>query len=325
MKSKKFMTYRQFRNRKKGVTLDPCLDWTFKSLFTMNTPESKSALKSFLEAVLCRRVSNIVLHLNELPVEAEGEKQPEFDITCILDEREGVNIEMQGVNCQNSYDKRAEYNAAHLMNHFISKGSEWKDVPKCFQISVLNFIYDDSSRKAVSHYTMKTADGRELSSRLNVYFLELPKLKNIRDTNVKRLTRAERWIKFFLYANKKEGRNLIKKLSELEEGIMQAKRVLDFLSEDELNWQREWAEIKRVNDELTMLGASRREGIKEGIKQGIEQGIKQGLTQGLEQGLEQGKLESAMNLYQNGVSFDVIEKCTGITKEQILQKQNKAD
>ena len=54
---------------------------------------------------------------------------------------------------------------------------------------------------------------------------------------------------------------------------MQAKRVLDFLSEDELNWQREWAEIKRVNDELTMLGASRREGIKEGIKQGIEQGI----------------------------------------------------
>ena len=110
---------------------------------------------------------------------------------------------------------------------------------------------------------------------------------------------------------------------------MQAKRVLDFLSEDELNWQREWAEMKRVNDELTMLGASRREGIKEGIKQGIEQGIKQGLTQGLEQGLaqglEQGKLESAMNLYQNGVSFDVIEKCTGVTKEQILQKQNKAD
>ncbi|MDD7014974.1 MAG: hypothetical protein PUI24_08360 [Spirochaetales bacterium] len=90
---------------------------------------------------------------------------------------------------------------------------------------------------------------------------------------------------------------------------MQAKRVLDFLSEDELNWQREWAEMKRVNDELTMLGASRREGIKEGIKQGIEQ----------------GKLESALNLYQSGVSFDVIEKCTGITREQILQKQNKAD
>ena len=94
---------------------------------------------------------------------------------------------------------------------------------------------------------------------------------------------------------------------------MQAKRVLDFLSEDELNWQREWAEMKRVNDELTMLGASRREGIKEGIKQGLAQG------------LEQGKLESAMNFYQSGVSFDVIEKCTGVTKEQILQKQNKAD
>ncbi|MDD7014975.1 MAG: hypothetical protein PUI24_08365 [Spirochaetales bacterium] len=94
---------------------------------------------------------------------------------------------------------------------------------------------------------------------------------------------------------------------------MQAKRVLDFLSEDELNWQREWAEIKRVNDELTMLGASRREGIKEGIKQGLAQG------------LEQGKLESALNFYQSGVSFDVIEKCTGVTKEQILQKQNKAD
>ena len=108
---------------------------------------------------------------------------------------------------------------------------------------------------------------------------------------------------------------------------MQAKRVLDFLSEDELNWQREWAEMKRVNDELTMLGASRREGIKQGIEQGIKQGLTQGLEQGLErglaQGLEQGKLESALNFYQSGVSFDVIEKCTGVTKEQILQRLGK--
>ena len=89
--------------------------------------------------------------------------------------------------------------------------------------------------------------------------------------------------------------------------------------------------MKRVNDELTMLGASRREGIKQGIEQGIKQGLAQGLEQGLErglerglaQGLEQGKLESALNFYQSGVSFDVIEKCTGVTREQILQRLGK--
>lgn len=305
------MTYTEYKKR--GV-LNPCIDPTFKSLFTANTPESRGALKSFLEAVLCRKVSGIVLQPNELPTESPFEKQSQFDITCVLDGKEPVNIEMQNVNRKESFAKRAEYNAAHLMNHYAGKGGEWEDMPKCFQISVLNFIFDKDSPGAVNHYTMRTKDGRELHSRLNIYFLELPKLKKMKNIPAEQLTSVERWIKFFLYATG-EDNTVIENLSSLEDGIMQAKTALDTLSQDELNWQLEWAEIKRTKDEASLKGAGRREGLAEGLAQGRAEGLAEGLTQ--------GKLESAVNLYKNGVSFGLIEKCTGVTKEQIFHEPEK--
>ena len=227
---------------------------------------------------------------------------------------------------QKSYDKRAEYNAAHLMNHYVPKGLEWKSVPKCFQISVLNFIYDPDSHEIVNHYTMRTTNNRTLSSRLNIYFLELPKLKNLNHLRLKQLTSIERWINFFLYANDEKQTAVIKQLSTIEEGIMQAKTVLDFLSQDELNWHREWVEIKRVNDELTWKNAALREGREEGLAKGRAEGLAKGRAEGRLEGLAKGekkaKLESAISLYKSGVDFSVIEKCTGVTKEQILQKLN---
>ena len=303
-----------------GKILNPCIDSTFKSLFTTNSPESNTALRCFLQAVLGHQVTEVRLQPNELSTETPFDKQTQFDIACVLDETEPVNVEMQGVNREKSYDKRAEYNAAHLMNHYVPKGLEWKDVPKCYQISVLNFIYDAASEEIVSHYTMRTDDNRRLSSRLNIYFIELPKLKKLNHLKLEQLTSIERWIKFLLYANDEKQTALIKKLSTMEEGIMQAKTVLDILSQDEINWYREWAEIKRVNDELTWKNAALREGREEGEAKGKAEGLAEGLEKGRSEGMKQANIENAISFYKSGVDFSIIEKCTGITKEQILQE-----
>ncbi|MDD7013672.1 MAG: PD-(D/E)XK nuclease family transposase, partial [Spirochaetales bacterium] len=169
-----------------------------------------------------------------------------------------------------------------------------------------------------------TDDNRRLSSRLNIYFIELPKLKKLNHLKLEQLTSIERWIKFLLYANDEKQTALIKKLSTMEEGIMQAKTVLDLLSQDEINWYREWAEIKRVNDELTWKNAALREGREEGeakgLAKGLAKGIAKGKAEGLAKGIAKAKLEDAINFYKSGVDFSIIEKCTGITKEQVLQE-----
>lgn len=60
-----------------------------------------------------------------------------------------VNIEMQGLNKDNHFGRRAEYHVAHLYNHYVTKGLDWKETPKDFQISVLNFLLTNL-RKTVS-------------------------------------------------------------------------------------------------------------------------------------------------------------------------------
>ena len=90
-------------------------------------------------------------------------------------------------------------------------------------ISVLNFVYDKNSQDYFSWYTMRKDNGDELKSkRMNIIYLELPKLFEKNDEDPKFLTSIERWGKFLLYANQPEKVDYGRTLSKSEEGIMSA-------------------------------------------------------------------------------------------------------
>lgn len=95
--------------------LNPCVDPVFKRLFTDSSPEGKRALQCFLEAILQKAVSNIVIQQEELPIESIFDKKSKFDLNCKIDEQEFANIEMQNYNCKEVYEKRAEYYCAHFI------------------------------------------------------------------------------------------------------------------------------------------------------------------------------------------------------------------
>ena len=109
--------------------LNPRYDAIFKALFTDNSPQSRFALQSFLEAILDAKVSDIKLQPNVLAVESVTDKNAVFDISCVLNDFEAVNIEMQGIDVTGWYDRRAEYYVAHLLNHHTRAGLEWEKVP----------------------------------------------------------------------------------------------------------------------------------------------------------------------------------------------------
>ena len=60
--------------------LNPRQDANFKAIFSEDSEEGRLALKSFLEAILNAKVSDIQLLQNELPVESEYDKKSVFDI-----------------------------------------------------------------------------------------------------------------------------------------------------------------------------------------------------------------------------------------------------
>ena len=166
-----------WETRKEDDVLDPCCDPVFKSMFTNNSDEARAALKGFLSAIFNRKIKKIRLTPTELAKESVSDKDSFFDVSCLFDgENEYVEIEMQGRNDDDAFDRRAEYYAAHLLNHNTKKGGLWQNVPIVYQISVLNFIYDKADTGGFSWYSMKKKNGGELSGRLNVIFIELRKM-----------------------------------------------------------------------------------------------------------------------------------------------------
>lgn len=275
--------------------LNPCADPIFKILFTNESKESNIALTDFLTDIIGKKVSNVVLQPNELSGESATDKQSEFDINCKI-EGKIVNIEMQGLNKDNHFGKRAEYHVAHLFNHYVTKGTEWITSPQAFQISVLNFIFDDKEKDCISYYIMRNQNGKTLAGMLNIVFIELPKIEELPD-DLTLLTPVQMWGKFFLYASNPEKKDFITKLAEINRGIKMAVTVLKNISQDEINWYHETRYWMHVSDEKTMIYEAKRKGIDEGKKETY--------------------LEVAKNAIKAGLSTEQISKITGLSAEEI--------
>ena len=278
--------------------LNPRLDPIFKSLFTNNSEEGRLALTSFLSAILGDTVCDVEIGQNELPVESERDKQAIFDITCRIKDKDKVlNVEMQGRDNVNSFDNRSEYHVAHLLNHFVTKGTPWDKVPEAYMISVLNFVYEDTIEDSFLAYSMRLETGLLLkSSRMKIIYLELPKIRKLPDYPISKLTHSQRWGKFLVYADDKTKQEYLKLLAEEEAGIMYAQTVLNTISQSDAEWRRERDYIDIANTEATIRYEAEQKGYAAGEKRGYAAGEKQGFAAGEKRGIQQGIQQSSLNL-----------------------------
>ena len=318
----------------KGKLLNPRCDPTFKTLFTHNSEESNYALKCFLSAVLDRKIAEVTLQPTELPKESEKDKNPFFDVSCrFTDSKEYFDVELQGRNNYDSYDKRAEYYAAHLLNHYTHEGTSWINVPKAYQVSVLNFNLSRSNEDIVDWYLMKNRSNDTLAERLNIIFVYLKKLfrqnEDIEKLELKSLTSVEKWCIFFLCADNKEYGALVDELAQSEEGIMEAQCILSKISDDELNWSRQRAYYETLSHEETIRDeadtkgyqrgyeSGKKEGYNDGYDSGKKEGYDSGMSKGLEQGAHENAVENAINFLNEGDSPEKVARCTGLLLEEV--------
>jgi len=296
--------------------LNPRLDINFKALFTQGTKESDAALRSFISAALGRKIRSLKLDPNEPAVDAPSQMQMSFDVAVTFDDGEKADIEIQGRDREYDFKARAEIQVARLLNNNAKKGDEWKS-EKVYQISVLNFHCSRDDKSQVSRYTMKSQSGTELAGKLNVIFIDLLEIKKLLGTPVESLTPLQKWGLFFSYADDESKAEYISKIAKSEEGIMEADRIAQKMSEDDANWFRQNSiDIARRDYNSTMRHYQ---------SMGLEQGIQQGIQQGLQQGLQQKAVEAARNLYTNGVSIDIIAKSLNMSEEQVQEIVNDPD
>ena len=248
--------------------LNPRLDVNFKAIFTQNSKDSRFALKSFLTAAIGRKIKKVTVIENENPKQFDLQRGISYDINCVFEDDTCAQIEMQGFEKAYDYGKRAEYYAARLVSSAVSVGDDWDSVPLVYQISVLNFIYDDSNDNPIHQYTMiDKKDGAKLAGILNVIFMELPKIPEINNSeDVKNLPTLVKWCKFLQIADDREKQDLIDALIKSEEGIMKAESTLKGISMDRWRWiiQGQIEGIER--DRISEINARKREEEKRRIE-----------------------------------------------------------
>ncbi len=124
--------------------------------------------------------------------------------------------------------------------------------------------------------------------------MELPKINKLCD-DISKMTKAQMWGKFFLYASKPEKAEYIQKLTQANGGLKMAFTVLKNISQDELNWQRETHYWMSVSDEATRQHFA------------------------IEKGKTEANIEAARNFFANGVSIDLISKSLKMTVEEVKE------
>ena len=104
------------------------------------------------------------------------------------------------------------------------------------------------------------------------------------------------------------------------------------LAELREKWERDYIDA-RINGKKEGLTEGMKQGLEDGLKQGLEEGMKQGLEDGLKQGLEEGmkqglekgmkqeKISIAKEMKKNNFPVELIEKMTGLSKEEIKKIQ----
>jgi len=273
----KFRTKKRYAERPTPTALlNPRLDPIFKILFTDNSHESRVALSEFLGAIFEAPISQLRLLPNILSGETKDDKVPQFDLTCKIGDSTFANVEMQGHSHYKFFDNRAEYHVAHLLNHFVRRGHKWRNIPVAYQISVLDFVYNDLTNEGLNHYYMQTKDGYSLTNKLNIVFLELPKYCKCANMDVKKLTSIQRWAVFFLYADNPDYAYLIDDLAQEELGINMALGLLTRISRSERAWFRQNHYWDSISDYNSMKDDAEQEGLAKGMERGLEQGKIQG-------------------------------------------------
>jgi len=285
--------------------LNPCSDEVFKALFTSESEESHTALRCFLSAVLQKEVKDVRLKPNEPPVNTEKDRGIRFDISCIFNDGEAADVEMQGVNEHHAFGGRAEYLSARLLTTVFSRGDDWPQIPRVYQISVLDFTFDKRDSSAVSTYQMKKSNGQLLSGIQTVIFLELPKIDALGDIPPGNLNSVEKWCKFFIDADNPAKQEYIDQLTAAEGGIMEAKKTLDKLSMDWILWKRELDREVTERDRNTELHYAQKEARETGMQEGMQEGMRT------------ANMEAAQRLKKAGIAADTIVQCTGLTLDEV--------
>ena len=268
----------------------PQNDFIFKRLFGYEGNEDIT--KDLVSNIIGRKIKSIEFKNPYLLRESLNDKEETLDIKAVLDGDILCDIEIQVAN-KHDDDKRIMDYWAKMYRQSIEKSKKYEEMKKTIVIYITAFDLD--CLKNVEKYKTKwSVQEEELKIKLTDVFeidiIELSKAKRqLKEGVFNEINNLKNWIKFLINPLELEESDM----EDLSEEIQKAyEKWHDInLSEEE----RDAAE-RRCKDLAAIEGAKEYE---------------------YELGRKEEKLEIAKQMLKENIDIMIIEKCTGLSKEEI--------
>jgi predicted transposase/invertase (TIGR01784 family) len=271
-------------------------------------------LEGFLSELLRRQIKIKNILESESNKEYENDKFNRVDILVEADNEELVIVELQFYS-QGDYFLRMLYGASKSIVEHIHAGETYDKVRKVYSINIVYFDLgrgEDYVYHGVSHFRgLHTNDELQLDEKQKTLYNRtfvgdlypeyyILKVRNFNDVAKDTL---DQWI-YYLKHNKIQD-------DFTAQGLDKARTVLAFDKMSEEEKRQYWRNVEgwRIRESETLTA----------VAEGEARGEARGLEKGLEKGKMEEKVETARKMLKDGMPIDIIEKYTGLPKEQIEQ------
>ena len=283
---------------RKSVFINPFVDRGFKILFGQES--SKELLIELINDLLEgeHHVEDLSYMDKEDPGETTDGRGTVFDLLCKDQDGTTFIVELQNAR-QTYFYERALYYLCRTIASQGKKGESWEfELVPVYGIFLLNFRSGKTDKVRTDLVIADRETGEQKSRNFREIFIEFPLFN-------KTESECETPLDYWLYNLKhmeqlehlsfKGQKALFARLEELA-------RIANMNKKERAEYE---AALKIYRDNENVVTTARREGKEEGIAIGEERGLKKGI------------LTTARLMKQNGISFEQIKLCTGLSDEEI--------
>jgi predicted transposase/invertase (TIGR01784 family) len=275
--------------------INPFTDFGFKKLF--GTEVNKDLLMDFLNELIHNEGTiKEVKYLNSEQLgRSEDDRRAVFDIYCETETGETFIVEMQKARL-NFFKDRSVYYASFPIREQGMRGDWDYRLKAVYTVGILNFVFNESKDdKDYYHSEVKLMDTQKKTvfyDKLTFIYLEMPKFnKSIDELE----TRFEKWM--YVLKNLPKLHELPAQLQERIFEKMFHVAEIEKLNRQEISEYEDSLKIYR--DWYSVMETAKREGER---KRKIE-----------------GKMEVALKMLEDGISFENVCNYTGLSEEQIKE------
>jgi predicted transposase/invertase (TIGR01784 family) len=277
-------------DKMKAKYLNPFTDYGFKKIF--GEEASKPLLIDFLNALLPQtdKIIDLTFKNTEQLGQTDLDRKAIYDIYCENEKGEKFIVELQKAK-QNYFKERTIYYSTFPIREQAEKG-EWNyNLKAVYCIGILDFTFDDyetepEKSEVVHTIKLKNQNGKTFYDKLTFIYLEMPNFKQL-ETQLE--TRLDKWLYF------------IKHLEDFQ--------TIPTIFADEVFSQA----FEKA--ELAKFGQVELANYENSLK--IYRDLKGVIDTAFDEGINEGVLKVAKSLKENGIAFEIIQKTTGLSKDEI--------